>query len=301
MPTRLPGSPSHQHKFLHLSSFLPVYLSHLSVCHSSLPVRDHFVCDVCLDVGERVELLVLVPGSSWGSLTAAALSGGRRWSVCGGTVRGRDAGATVPLVARAWVFPGLVVGRDEAWTSAMSPGWSVIMSGCSVSIRRSPVSRRSRSGCTRRVSEASVARPGLLRPASRRDWCGHRRARRRPDRGGGCRGVRGDGGGVRPAGLGVPAGRGDRSGAGRQRTLAGPLPASAGRGWAEVTRRLREAFAGSAPLLAGAAEAGDPLATLPALFHMMWRQELVADVIRERLGPATPVRTARTREGGDHR
>ncbi|HEX9357115.1 MAG TPA: hypothetical protein VF933_25265, partial [Streptosporangiaceae bacterium] len=30
---------------------------------------------------------------------------------------------------------------------------------------------------------------------------------------------------------------------------------------AEVTRRLREAFAGSAPLLAGAAEAGDPLAT----------------------------------------
>ncbi len=76
-------------------------------------------------------------------------------------------------------------------------------------------------------------------------------------------------------------------------------PRCAGR--AEVTRRLREAFAGSAPLLAGAAEAGDPLATLPALFHMMWRQELVADVIRERLGPATPVRTARTREGGDHR
>ncbi len=39
-------------------------------------------------------------------------------------------------------------------------------------------------------------------------------------------------------------------------------PRCAGR--AEVTRRLREAFAGSAPLLAGAAEAGDPLATLPA-------------------------------------
>ena len=76
-------------------------------------------------------------------------------------------------------------------------------------------------------------------------------------------------------------------------------PRCAGR--AGVTRRLREAFAGSAPLLAGAAEAGDPLATLPALFHMMWRQELVADVMRERLGPATPVRTARTREGGDRR
>jgi len=36
---------------------------------------------------------------------------------------------------------------------------------------------------------------------------------------------------------------------------------------------------------------------LPALFHMMWRQELVADVARERLGPATLVRTADTREG----
>ena len=69
-------------------------------------------------------------------------------------------------------------------------------------------------------------------------------------------------------------------------------PRCAGR--AEVTRRLRVAFAGSAPLLAGAARAGDPLAMLPALFHMMWRQELVADVIRERLGPATQVRTAGT-------
>jgi hypothetical protein len=69
-------------------------------------------------------------------------------------------------------------------------------------------------------------------------------------------------------------------------------PRCAGR--AEVTRRLREAFAGPAPLLAGAAQAGDLLATLPALFHMMWRQELVADVTRERLGPATQVRAAGT-------
>ena len=58
--------------------------------------------------------------------------------------------------------------------------------------------------------------------------------------------------------------------------------------------RMREAFAGPAPLLAGAAEAGDPLATLPALFHLMWRQELVADVMRERLGPVTLVRAAGT-------
>ena len=63
-------------------------------------------------------------------------------------------------------------------------------------------------------------------------------------------------------------------------------------GPAEMTRKLREAFAGSAPLLAGAAQAGDPLATLPALFHMMWRQELVTDLTRIRLGPATVVQTA---------
>jgi len=68
-------------------------------------------------------------------------------------------------------------------------------------------------------------------------------------------------------------------------------------GPAGVARRLREAFVGPVPLLAGAAEAGDPLATLPALFHLMWRQELVADLTRERLGPATQVRAADT--GGD--
>ncbi len=43
-------------------------------------------------------------------------------------------------------------------------------------------------------------------------------------------------------------------------------------GPADLADRLRQAFAGGAPLLAGAAEAGDPLATLPALFHMVWRQ-----------------------------
>jgi hypothetical protein len=70
-------------------------------------------------------------------------------------------------------------------------------------------------------------------------------------------------------------------------------------GPAEIGGRLRQAFAGAAPLLAGAAEAGDPLATLPALFHMMWRQELVADVARARLGPATLVQTSGA--GCDHR
>ena len=70
-------------------------------------------------------------------------------------------------------------------------------------------------------------------------------------------------------------------------------------GPADITRRLREAFARPAPLLAGAAEAGDPVATLPALFHMMWYQELVADVTQARLGPATLVWAACP--GCDHR
>ncbi len=70
-------------------------------------------------------------------------------------------------------------------------------------------------------------------------------------------------------------------------------------GTAEIAGRLREAFARAAPLLDGAAGAGDPLATLPALFHMMWRQELVADVTQARLSPATLVWAAST--GMDHR
>jgi hypothetical protein len=41
---------------------------------------------------------------------------------------------------------------------------------------------------------------------------------------------------------------------------------------------LAEAFAEPAPLMAGAASVGDPLAVLPALFHLMWRHVLVADL-----------------------
>jgi hypothetical protein len=67
-------------------------------------------------------------------------------------------------------------------------------------------------------------------------------------------------------------------------------PRCAGR--AEIARRLREVFAAPALLMPGAEEVGDRMAVLPALFHLMWRQELVADLARERLGPATWVRTA---------
>jgi hypothetical protein len=67
-------------------------------------------------------------------------------------------------------------------------------------------------------------------------------------------------------------------------------PRCAGR--AEIVLRLREAFEEPMPLLVGAEAVGDRIMVLPALFHLMWRQELVADLARERLGPATLVRTA---------
>nr|WP_325052036.1 TnsA-like heteromeric transposase endonuclease subunit [Streptomyces triticagri] len=54
--------------------------------------------------------------------------------------------------------------------------------------------------------------------------------------------------------------------------------------------RLREVFTAPGPLLAGADEAGDRLATLPALFHLLWLQELVAeDLAAQLLGPRTVV------------
>ena len=48
------------------------------------------------------------------------------------------------------------------------------------------------------------------------------------------------------------------------------MPATAG--------ALRQVFAAPAPLMAGAETAGDPVAVLPVLFHLLWRQELTADL-----------------------
>ncbi|MFE2042629.1 TnsA-like heteromeric transposase endonuclease subunit [Streptomyces sp. NPDC059477] len=54
--------------------------------------------------------------------------------------------------------------------------------------------------------------------------------------------------------------------------------------------RLREVFAAPGPLLPGADAAGDRLTTLPALFHLLWRQELAAeDLAVQLLGPRTGV------------
>ncbi|MDQ0934382.1 hypothetical protein QFZ49_004322 [Streptomyces turgidiscabies] len=55
--------------------------------------------------------------------------------------------------------------------------------------------------------------------------------------------------------------------------------------------RLREVFAVPGPLMAGADAAGDRLATLPALFRLLWLQELTAEeMAAELLGPTTIVR-----------
>jgi hypothetical protein len=67
-------------------------------------------------------------------------------------------------------------------------------------------------------------------------------------------------------------------------------PRCAGR--AEVVTRLREVFAQSAPLLTGAEAVGDRIMVLPTLFHLMWRQELVADLAGQRLSPVTMVQAA---------
>ncbi|MBT2491390.1 TnsA-like heteromeric transposase endonuclease subunit [Streptomyces sp. ISL-96] len=57
--------------------------------------------------------------------------------------------------------------------------------------------------------------------------------------------------------------------------------------------RLREAFATPGSLMTGADTAGDRLATLPALFHLLWLQELVAEGMSvELLGPHTIVHLA---------
>lgn len=50
-------------------------------------------------------------------------------------------------------------------------------------------------------------------------------------------------------------------------------------GSAELARALRRVFAEPACLSAGAAEAGDGLAVLPVVFHLMWHQVLVADLM----------------------
>jgi len=56
----------------------------------------------------------------------------------------------------------------------------------------------------------------------------------------------------------------------------------------EPAAGLRRVFAAPAPLMAGAEAAGDPIAVLPVLFHLLWQHELTAD-LSVPLGPLTLV------------
>jgi len=60
----------------------------------------------------------------------------------------------------------------------------------------------------------------------------------------------------------------------------------------EIAEVLAGVFARPAPLAAGAAAAGDPIAVLPVLFHLLWRQLLAADLAGAVLGPGSLVRAA---------
>ena len=64
-------------------------------------------------------------------------------------------------------------------------------------------------------------------------------------------------------------------------------PRCAGR--PEVADAVRRAFAAPVCLSAGAAAAGDSLAVLPAVFHLMWRQVLAADLASGPLGMSSMV------------
>lgn len=59
----------------------------------------------------------------------------------------------------------------------------------------------------------------------------------------------------------------------------------------ELAAALRVAFAAPVPLMDGAEAAGDPIAVLPVLYHLLWRQELTAD-LSVPLNPSTAVALA---------
>lgn len=60
----------------------------------------------------------------------------------------------------------------------------------------------------------------------------------------------------------------------------------------DVAAGLRDAFGAPAPLLDGARVAGDPIAVLPTLFHLLWTHVLVADVRSAPLSGGSLIRLA---------
>jgi hypothetical protein len=65
----------------------------------------------------------------------------------------------------------------------------------------------------------------------------------------------------------------------------------------DVAALLLKTFGEPAPLMAGAAAAGDPVAVLPVLFHLMWQRALTAD-LAVRMTADTPVRAGGAASGG---
>ena len=59
-----------------------------------------------------------------------------------------------------------------------------------------------------------------------------------------------------------------------------------------VAERLKAVFAEPALLFAGAEQAGDRLAVLPVLYHLLWRRVLETDLAPGMLGPRSVVRRA---------
>jgi hypothetical protein len=67
---------------------------------------------------------------------------------------------------------------------------------------------------------------------------------------------------------------------------------------AELVLRLLEVFERPKALFDGAAQVGDRLVVLPALYHLMWRQRLVTDLGGEPLHAGSVVTTAATGDDG---
>jgi hypothetical protein len=63
-------------------------------------------------------------------------------------------------------------------------------------------------------------------------------------------------------------------------------------GSAETVRSLLDVFAEPRPLLRGADQVGDRIGVLPVLYHLMWRQVLVAELGGRPLNAATAVKVA---------
>jgi hypothetical protein len=57
----------------------------------------------------------------------------------------------------------------------------------------------------------------------------------------------------------------------------------------DIARILTGVFAKPKPLMGGAREAGDPVAVLPVLYHLLWKQELAADLEVQLLGSGSVV------------